>query len=301
MYDIQLERSLFINSIFQESLIYLDIMPPYHYKTVAYGGEPNTPDIAAITTFLQEYPQYKKKCFDLISYQIATQILAEKEAGIEQIGSGGLFVKNRVEEAICCEEWQLADPTWLMHDADLICSLSKQARYCFPAPNSLSLIYKDEEDETYYSLCKQYRTVMREMRDRGIYGHVLIATQVNVTLCEELIGRRSSVLTTRNAKREEIECVLEYQQDISLYDSSILESLLDQYSISTVILIDPTENDLTIATEHLDEEKIIIGGYNDRIWREEKRDNVLEKEQIHSTERDYWNMIKEKSRGKFQA
>lgn len=275
-------------------------MPPHHYKTVAYGGEPNTPDIAAITIFLHEYPQYKKKNFDLISYHIATQILAEKEAEIEEIGSGGLFVKSRVEEAICFDEWQLADPTWLMHDADQISSLSKHARYCLPAPNVLSPIYNNEDDERYYSLCKQYQTIMREMRDRGIYGHVLIATQVDETLCEELIGRRSLVFVTRNAKREDIECVLEYQQNISLYNSSILESLLDQYSISTVTLINPTEHDLTIATEHLDEEKIRIGGYNDGTWKEEKREYVVEKEQVHSTERDYWDMIKEKSRGKFQ-
>ena len=275
-------------------------MPPYHYRTVAYGGEPPTPDIAAITTFLHEHQEYRKRCFDLISYQIAIQILAEKEAGIELIGSGGLFLKSRVEEALCYdEEWHLTDPTWFMHDAEQICSLSKHSQYCFPAPNSIPSSYEDDEDEAYYSLCKQYQTIMRNMRDNGIYRHVLIATHVDEILCEELIGRRSSVLMTRDAKKEDIECVLEYQQNISLYDSSILEFLLDQYSISTVTLIDPTEHDLTIATEHLDEEKIRIGGYHDTAWREEKLGDVSEKEQIHDTERDYWDMIIEKSRGQF--
>ncbi|MDR2856077.1 MAG: hypothetical protein LBV40_08020 [Methanomicrobiales archaeon] len=270
----------------------------YHYKTVAYGGEPSTPNIAAITTFLQEHPQYRKRCFDLISYQIATQILAEKEAGIEQIGSGGLFVKSRIEEAIHYnEEWHLVDPTWLLYDAEQISFLSKHSQYSFPSPNLLPSRY-EEEAEAYYSLCKQYRTVMREMRDRGVYKHVLIATQVDETLCEELIGRRSSVFMTRDAKREDIECVLEYQQSISLYDSSILESLLDQFSISTVTLLDPTEKNLIVATEHLDQEKIRIGGYNDGTWIKE-RGGVSEEEKIHSTERDYWDMIKEKSRGQF--
>jgi hypothetical protein len=137
------------------------------------------------------------------------------------------------------------------------------------------------------------------MRDSGIYRHVLIATHVDEILCEELIGRRSSVLLTRDAKREDIECVLEYQQSISLYDSSILEFLLDQYSISTVTLIDPTEKDLSIATGHKKKKKIRIGGYHDRTWREEKRGNVPEREQIHDTERDYWDMIIKKSKGQF--
>ena len=278
-------------------------MPPYHYKTVAYGGEPDAPDIATITTFLHEHPKYKKGCFDLISYQLITQILAEIEAEIETLGAGGLFVQNRVEEAIWYEEeWHLVDPTWLMHDADQISSLAKHSKYCFPAPNSILSLCTDENDEAYYSLCKQYQTMMREMRDRGIYGHVLIAAQVDETLCEELIGRRSSVLTTRDAKREDIECVLEYQQNISLYDSSMLESLLDQYSISTVTLIDPTENDLKVATEHLNVEKIRIGGYyNDKVCREDGRGNASETEQVRRNERDYWDMIQKKSRGQFQT
>ena len=270
-------------------------MPPYIYKTLAYGGEPKTPDIQSLTAFLHEHHEYTKRHFDLTSYQLAVQIRAEKKAEIEIIGSGGLFLKSRIDEAVCYdEEWHLCCPNWLLYDAEMIQFLSKQSQYSIPAPN---YVVSEEEDESYYSLCEQYQMIMRNMRDAGIYRHVLIATHVDEIFCEELIGRRVSVLMTRDAKEKDIECLLEYQHNIALYDSSRLESLLDQYSLSTVTLIDPTESDLEIATELLDEDKILIGGYNDPENEREKQNE----EEVNNSEWEYWNKIKEKARGQFQS
>jgi len=259
-------------------------MPQYIHKTIAYGGEPDTPDISAISTFLREKKEYTTRCFDLISYQLATQILAEKEAGIEVLGSGGLFVKPRLDEALHYdEEWHLVDPIWCMHDAELIFQLSKYSNYCIPAPNILS---PETDDDSFDSLCEQYRALMREMRDVGVQGHVLIATHVDEIICEELTGRRISLFLTRDSKKEDIECLLEYQRTIALYDSSMLESLLDQYSIATVVLMDPTIRDLEIATDLMDREKIWIGGYNDREKKDENR-----------PEQAFWNEVAKRAKG----
>ena len=265
-------------------------MPPYTYKTIAYGGEPDTPDVSTIGAFLREKKEYTTRCFDLISYQLVTQIRAEKEAGIEVIGSGGLFVKPRLDEALqYAEEWYLVDPTWSMHDAELINHLSKYANYCIPAPNPLS---PEHEDESFYSLCEQYRAFMRKMRDAGVHGHVLIATHIDEILCEELIGRRTSVFLTRDSRTEDMECLLEYQRTITLYDSSMLESLLDQYSITTVSLIDPTSNDLQTAADLMDREKIWIGGYNERVGEEQEENR---------SELMYWNEVAQRAKGLFPS
>jgi hypothetical protein len=259
-------------------------MPKYIYKTSAYGGEPTTPDILAVSTFLREKKEYTTRCFDLISYQLVTQILAEKEAGIEVIGAGGLFVKSRLDEAFLYdEEWHLVDPIWCMHDAELIHHLSKYSNYCIPAPSILS---PENEAESYYSLCEQYKAMMREMRDAGVRGHVLTATHVDEIACEKLIGRRVSMFLTRGSKKEDIECLLEYQHSIALYDSSMLESLLDQYSITSVTLMDPTISDLQTATDLMDREKIWIGGYNDREGEDENK-----------MELSYWSEVMKRAKG----
>jgi len=259
-------------------------MPPYIHRTIAYGGEPDTPDVSEIGAFLREKKEYTTRYFDLISYQLVTQIQAEKEAGIEGIGSGGLFIKPRIDETLHYgEEWYLADPTWCMHDAELVHHLAKYSNYCMPAPDAPP---PENEAESFYSLCEQYRALMREMRDAGVHGHVLIATHVDEIICEELIGRRTSVFLTRDSRKEDIECLLEYQRTIALYDSSMLESLLDQYSITTVSLIDPTSNDLQTATDLMDREKIWIGGYNGRNGRDE-----------NTSELAYWNEVAKRAKG----
>jgi hypothetical protein len=265
-------------------------MPPYIYKTVAYGGEPNTPDVSTIAAFLHAQKEYTTRCFDLISYQLVTQILAQKDAKIDMIGSGGLFLKPRLNDAFHYdEEWHLIDPTWCMHDAELLHHLSKYAAYCIPAPSILS---SENEDESYYSLCEQYKAIMREMRDAGVHRHVLTATHVDEIVCEELIGRRISIFLTHDSKKKDIECLLEYQHTIALHDSSMLETILDQYSITAVTLIDPTISDLQTATDLMDGEKIWIGGYNDREGKKEN-ENI--------SELSYWNEVVERAKGIFPS
>jgi hypothetical protein len=264
------------------------VNPNCFYKTIAYGGEPDTPDVSTIGAFLREKKEYTTRCFDLISYQLVTQIRAEKEAGIEMIGSGGLFVKPRLDEAFHYDEdWHLVDPTWSVHDAELINHLSKYSNYCIPAPNALS---PENKDESFYSLCQQYRAFMREMRDAGVHGHVLIATHIDEIFCEELIGRRISVFLTRDSRKEDMECLLEYQHTITLHDSSMLESLLDQYSITTVSLIDPTNNDLQTAVDLMDREKIWIGGYNGGEEQERNRSELM-----------YWDEVVKRAKGLFPS
>ena len=267
-------------------------MPSYIHKTIAYGGETETPDVSTIAAFLREKKEYTTRCFDLISYQLVTQILAEKEAGIEMRGSGGLFIRSRLDEALHYdEEWHLVDSIWCMHDAELIHYLSKYSNYCIPAPHMFS---PEDDDESFDSLCEQYRALMREMRDVGVHGHVLIATHVNEMICEELIGRRISMFLTHDSKREDIECLLEYQHTIALYDSSMLESLLDQYSLTAVALIDPTSNDLQTATDLMDREKIWIGGYNVKNGENEKKYEDM-------AELIYWNEVVERAKGIFPS
>ena len=271
-------------------------MAPYIYNTASFGGEPNTLNGADIAMFLQKHKKYITGCFDLISYQLGTQLLSEKEAHINEISCGGLFTGSRLDNALqYSEEWHVTDPEWLLCDASLMHQIEKQARYVLPAPHTFAGNTEINDEESLYSLCDAYKSLLRTMRDVGVYSHILNASCADEVVFEELAKKRVFIFLSSDAGTSDIECLLEHQHRIALYDSSLLESLCDQYTLSSVILMDPSAEDLSLALELLDEERITIGGY--RALKETSTANVDRVDTYFDaqSETEYWNNIVKKA------
>jgi hypothetical protein len=174
--------------------------------------------------------------------------------------------------------------------------IEKQARYVLPAPHTFAGNGEANDEESLYSLCDNYKTLLRTMRDAGAYSHILNASCADEIVFEKLAKKRVFIFLSPDASKSDIECLLEYQHRIALYDCSLLEPLFDQYTLSSVILMDPSTKDLFLALELLDEEQITVGGYQ-----------VLEKAGTADvetyfnaqSEAEYWSTIVKKAGGMF--
>jgi hypothetical protein len=269
----------------------------YIYNTASLGGEPNAPDGTDVAMFLRKHQKYITGPFDLVSYQLGTQLLSEKEAHINEISCGGLFTGSRLDNALqYSEEWHVITPEWLLHDTILMQQIEKQARYVLPAPHTFAGNGETNDEESLYSLCDSYKALLRTMRDAGVYSHILNASCADEVVFEKLAKRRVFIFLSPDAGRSDIECLLEYQHRIALYDCSLLESLFDQYTLSSIILIDPSAEDLSLALELLDEERITIGGY--RILEKTGTADVETYFNAQS-ETEYWSNIVKKAGGIF--
>ncbi|MDH7593692.1 MAG: hypothetical protein QHG99_04960 [Methanomicrobiales archaeon] len=136
--------------------------------------------------------------------------------------------------------------------------------WAIPAPHLLALEDRHfgDPEEFLSAISDCYLGLMREMRDQGAYGHVLLCKRI-VEEELELLSSKKRLFFMPSPSPEDLELLLEYQPEVMLPSTMLplLNDLLDRYSIRRIALLDPDAEDITQALEHLDSDRIMVGGY----------------------------------------
>ncbi len=207
---------------------------------------------------------------DLLLFQLEKTLVPQIDSGIGMTCAGGPFYEERVLECtrgvqeglITGELW--LDPGLVRGDGKSLRALSPGTWCAMPAPSLLGLknrYYSDDEDAL-HALCSHYQGLMREMRDQGIAGHVLLADQADVLEIERLSGRKTFFYLTTNDENS-LSILLESQRDVAVQpgDLDIVAGLSDEFRIGTVALCDPDPDSLKRLMEWRDRDQVVAGGY----------------------------------------
>jgi hypothetical protein len=234
--------------------------------TRSMGSEGEDPDIQRLAAWVSERRGVPG---DLTTYLLERSLLPQGD--IDTPCAGGEFYRTRwlaciegITGEVITGELDSA-PAEVILDAVRITSLRKGAWAAIPAPSLLGITdrYYDDPDEVYLGLTRAYTRLMREMRDAGIRGHVLVAGEgLNAIELERLSGYLA-FFYLREPGKEQLSLLLEYQQQVALPPALLprLLKLREEYDIQKVILMDPEQGDLEAATEQFDQGEILSGGY----------------------------------------
>ena len=170
------------------------------------------------------------------------------------------------------------DTTSFVADADLMVRTSRATRSALPAPDQIASCPSPSEEEEYEDFCDIYSSILRDMRDMHVTGHILHADMVSPLELELLASGRTFFIKPEGDSESQ-GILLEYQDKIVLHTTriTILNDLIDQYDIKSLIILDPEKDGIRQALRHLDPDQISIGGYGT------------------GSEEEYWKVVNEKA------
>lgn len=239
------------------------------------------PDINVLAKWITG--QKRSRC-DLISYKLEKSLMAQE--GIDIPCSGGLFYSKRLYESIGglrsgglgSEPYPVAFD--MSDDAERLRKIRKGCYMALPAPSSLEIsdYYFNDYTDFISALCEVYSRLMREQRDRGIKGHILISDRFSGIELEELSGPKTFFFSP-SAGSKVMSSILEVQGRIAVFPDrlDVLFELMSEYEIKSVTIIDPEENDYDRLLSEFDPDSIFSGGY------------------CRGCDKDYWDRLKERS------
>ena len=229
------------------------------------GSEPGEPEAADVAAWISEH---RGEEVDLISYALDRTLAAQDE--VENRCAGGLFYGNRILESLVGVKAGMLrrepdiDLKTIRQDAERIRRAGKWNWCALPSLSSLDL-----EDEYFYdreefvaALSEIYRKIMREMRDAGVQGHVIIGDRFGELEREELASRK--VLLASPSWDSSANCgILSVQHTLVLPATHLarLELLLENYEVRSVCLLDGGPKEFTAAGAWFDPQDIVAGGY----------------------------------------
>jgi hypothetical protein len=235
--------------------------------TRALGAEPGRPDVPALTAWISDH---RGITADITTYQLDTSLSPQLSAGIVTPCAGGKFYRERImaclsgiDDGKAIAEISL-DPLEIIQDAAEIAVRRKGMWCALPAPHQLGITdaFYDDEEEWNDALAGLYRTLMRSMRDTGIYGHVLICDTLEEAEVTSLV-RQNVFFYIPEPLRDDLAFLLEHQPQVAVGRDQ-LETLLDlsgEYDLRRLILVDPDSSSISRALSFLDADQIIAGGY----------------------------------------
>lgn len=212
----------------------------------------------------------KGKPGDLLTYQLDTAFRAQLDAGVDYPCAGGPFYAKRWldsmggldDKTVTGELYALPDR--VLEDAIEIAKAKRGAFFAVPSPASLGLKdrYFGDNDEFHTVLYEVYRTLMREMRDGTIAGHVLLVDTFEEEDMAALAGKKAFFFL-REPSRANLEILLEYQRDIAIPKNRIpdIEGLLDEFQIGRILLLDPDEPAFRELLAVRDPDMIMTAGF----------------------------------------
>jgi len=218
---------------------------------------------------------------DLVTYKVEHSL--GEQADVDKPCYGGQYYRMRIATSLedvsdgFLRGEAALDVRMLLQDAKNALKMNKQVRACLPSPLSLAIedgYYGDSEDFT-GALCSLYRKVMRELRDAGIRGCVIIGEQFSSIELEELAGGKSFFFSPTSTSRV-LSAVLEVQDAVALPAMRLthLFELMNEYDVRKAALLDAGPQDFEKALRVFDPENLVAGGYateNDRdYWTELK-------------------------------
>ncbi|MFA5332348.1 MAG: hypothetical protein WC342_08220 [Methanoregula sp.] len=237
--------------------------------TRAFGAEPGIPDVAALAGWIADH---RGMAADLDAYRLDVSLAPQLASDIDAPCAGGKFVQDRVLEGIvglnrnrdtATSEID-AEGSALTGDAAMLAAMKKKVWCALPAPHMLGLTdaYYRDTDEWNEALAGVYRKILRDMRDAGIGGHVLIGNRAD-EMEIALLSRKNVFFFVPGATSADLEILLETQHEIAV-DRSRLDDLFsreNEYDIRRLVILNPDPATIRKAREYLDPDQICCGGY----------------------------------------
>jgi hypothetical protein len=253
------------------------------FPTKSFGSDPLHPDPLMVSGWISKR---RGREGDLTSFLLEQGINHQIKAGISMPCAGGMLYRNRWKEAFTGLTGQVitgelgASDQGIIRDAEDLVVISKSLWIAVPAPHQLGFDdrYYGDREEADHALYSEYKSLMREQRDAGLGGHVLLCDTIHREELESLNGKRAFFFSP-NPNRKSLGVLLEYQQEVAIKPEhlSLLSDLIGEYEIHRIILLEPEEQDLRQAFLIKDPDQILCGGY------------------CHISCEDYWKNLVEKS------
>jgi len=221
---------------------------------------------------------------DLVSYKLEKSLLAQ--VGVDVPCTGGVYYSGRLLESIgglksgglAAEPYPVAAEMSL--DAERVRKIRKGCYMALPAPSSLGIsdYYFNNHQDFISALCEVYGKLMREQRDRGVKGHILVSDRFSGTELEELSGQKLFFFSPSGGSKV-MTSILEFQNKIAVFPDrlDVLFEIMPEYEIKSVTVIDPEAKDYEKLLAGFDPDSISTGGY------------------CRECEKDYWDDLKERS------
>jgi len=258
--------------------------------TRAFGAEPGIPDVTALAGWIAKH---RGTAADLTGCMLDLSLAPQLEAGITAPCAGGLFCRDRVVGSLVGLNEKRdtitgeidGEGTVLVADAAMLAAQKKNVWCALPAPSEMGLTdaYYHDEDEREDAVVAAYRKIMRNMRDAGIGGHILIAEKT-VPCDIAALARKNVFFFVPAASNEDLETLLEYEKEVAVGSSLAgnLSSLTEEYEINRITLVDPDEDTIILALSSFDPDQIAVGGYCtvacDTYWKHLAKSAVYRKE-----------------------
>jgi hypothetical protein len=231
----------------------------------SFGSEVSDPTVQDLAEWIRKR---KGTGGDLTSYLIEESL--KPQEGVDLPCTGGRIYQARMLETFTGIEGDAltrepaVNTALVGEDARWGASQRKGLWFSIPGPHLLGVrdeFYHDRE-EFCDGICSCYRQVMREMRDSGAGGHVLLGEIVHDAELEHLAGPRIFFFYP-NLPAEDLPSVLEFQSAVAVPPSMLTAAveLLDEYDLRHLFVVDGKKEDILAASENLDPDQISLGGY----------------------------------------
>jgi len=208
---------------------------------------------------------------DLARYWFQQPMTYQRDAEVDLPCAGGIFYRERLLECLAGvdnngrifgelglnsgpfkadieEVIKKPDPLWV----------------AMPSPGKLGITddYYGDPEETSRNLFFWYRRLMREMRDSGANGHVLICDHIIEEELEALCGKKIFFYESE-VEQEGLEILLEHQRSIAIPVDTIdlVVGLKEEYPVDNLILVNPTQNGLEKLLRNWEKDQVTVGGY----------------------------------------
>jgi hypothetical protein len=245
--------------------------------TRSLGAEPGIPDAGTLARWIREN---RGTAADLTTYRLLQSFIPQRESGIDIPCAGGKFMKDRVLECIL----GIADAKTtgelgvrahaLVEDGYAITAEKRKSWCALPAPHLLGITdtYYFDESEWSAAINSTYKTLLREMRDAGITGHILIGDTAGE---EEVaaLARQNVVFYVPEPDRQSLEIQLEHQHLVAVGNDRLgsVFDLVNEYDLRQIIIVDADRKGIALALTHLDPDQVLVGGYctveDDEYWK----------------------------------
>ena len=237
--------------------------------TRAFGAEPGVPDVAALAHWIADH---RGTAADLLAYRLDRSLAPQLAAGITHPCAGGLFCRDRVlgqltglnkKQDTATGEIDI-EGSALAEDAAMLAAQKKKVWCALPAPHALGLTdaYYEDEEEWEDALARAYQRIMREMRDAGIGGHVLVCKKADEQEIAAL-ARQNVFFFVPNATKTDLGTLMECQREVAVNPAALDDAfdLANEYDLHQLIVMDPDEDAIRCALSHLDPDQVVAGGY----------------------------------------
>jgi hypothetical protein len=238
------------------------------FQTCSLGSEPDPSlDKEELVSWIQSRAGLGG---DLARYWFQKPLSYQREAEVDVPCAGGMFYRERLLECLAGIDMgkitgELGlDPGLLKTDIGEVIKKPGPLWVSMPSPGQLGITdtYYGDPEEASRNLYFWFRRLMREMRDSGADGHVLICDHVVLEELESLCGKKI-LFYLSDPDQEGLEMLLEHQRTIAVTSAAIdlVVSLKEEYPVDNLVLIDPTNAGLEKTLAHWETGQVKAGGY----------------------------------------